>query len=101
MVAVLFQKPLHHLAASMRRKSQMPYPSVFLLFFQVCIDPVFFLIQIGIDIHLTDIVEQIKIKIFHAALFKLFFKGLLHLRHIGKIIPRKLCGKIKAVSLIF
>ena len=78
----------------MGREAQMTDSSILLLLHQILMDPVL-LIQIFIDIHLTYIVEQIEIKIGNPALFKLFLKDLLHLRHIGQIIPRELCSQIE------
>ena len=73
---------------------------ILLLFHQICIDTVFF-IQVGVDIHFTYIVEKIKIKIIHSALFKLFLENFLHLRHVGQVISGKFGCQIKAVARIF
>ena len=75
----------------------MTDPSVFLLLQQILADTVPG-IQIGVYIHLADIVKKIKIKIFYAAFFQLLFKNLLYLIHIGEIVSRKLIGQKKAVS---
>ena len=58
-------------------------------------------IQIIIDIHLTDIMEQIKIKVIRPHLFQLLFEYFLYLRHIGKIITGELISKIIAFPRIF
>ena len=70
--------------------------SVLLLLHQIIEDAVL-LIQISVNVHLADIVEQVKIKIRDPALFKLLLKDLLHLRHICKIIARKLRSQIELV----
>ena len=49
----------------MRGKSEMPDTAVFLLTDQIIISTVFFIIQVSINIHLADIVEQIEIKILY------------------------------------
>ena len=75
----------------MAGKAEMTDASFTLLFHQIIENPEF-RIQIFVDVHLTDIMEQIEIKVFHAGFFKLLFKYLLHFRHVGNIIPGKLCG---------
>ena len=92
-IAVSFQKTPDDFTASMRRKSKMSDSSVFLLLHQVSVYAVLF-IQIFVNIHFTDIMEQIEIKVFDAAFFKLFLEDFLNLRHIGKIIARKLRRQI-------
>ena len=62
--------------------------SVLLLLNEIVIGAIFFIIQILVNIHLADIVEQIEIKILHLAFFKLLLKNLFHFPEIGKIIPR-------------
>ena len=77
----------------------MPDPSGRFLLHQIFVNPVFF-IQIGIYVHLADVVEQIKIKVFHPAFFQLLFKDFLHLVHVGEVIARKLGRKVIALSRI-
>ena len=72
----------------------MPDPAVLLLFHQILEDAIL-RVQIGVDIHLADIVEQIEIKIIHAAFFQLLFKDLLDLAHIGKVVARELVRQIE------
>ena len=59
----------------------MPDPSVPLLLQQIVINPVF-LIQVSVNIHLTYVVEEVEIKIFHLTFFQLFLKDLFHFVHI-------------------
>ena len=53
-----------------------------LLLHQIVVDAVL-RVQVGVDVHLTDVVEEIEIKIVHPALFQLLLKNLLHLGHVG------------------
>ena len=46
-------------------------------------------IEVCINIHLADVVEQIKIKIVRLTFFQLFFKDLPGLSDIGKIVARE------------
>ena len=39
---------------------------VSLLLHQIAVDAIFLIIQIRIDIHLTDVVEQIEVEVLHA-----------------------------------
>ena len=78
----------------------MADPSVFLLLHQIFKNPIFF-VQIGVNIHLAYIVEQIKIKVGHTAFFKLTFKNGLDFVHVGQVISGKLCGEIVIFAGIF
>ena len=57
-------------------------------------------VEIGVDVHLADVVEQIKVEIGNAALFELFFKDGLHLVHVGKVVARKFGGQEIAFARI-
>ena len=57
-------------------------------------------IQVLIDIHLADIMEQVEIKIPSSCLLQLFFKNLLYFRHVGKVIAGELVCQIIAVPRI-
>ena len=83
----------------MSRKSKMLNTSVLLLLHEIVINSMFF-IQILVNIHLTYIMEQVKIKIIHLTFLKLFLKNLFHFRHISKVITRKFRRKIKGLSRI-
>ncbi len=76
-------------------KPKVADTAIFLLLHQVLVNPIR-LIQIRVNIHFTDIMEQVKIKIGNLAFLQLFLKNLFYLRHIGKVVPRKFCGKVKA-----
>ena len=71
-----------------------------LLLHEIGICTVFFLIEIGVDVHLAYVVEQIEIKVIHAALFELRFKDLLRLAHVGQIVPRKFTCEMKGRTRI-
>ena len=75
--------------------------SVLFLFDQITIGAVFFIIQISINIHLADIVEQIEIKMINLTFLKLLLKNLFCLSEISKIVSREFCRQIKLVSGIF
>ena len=68
-IAVSFQETLDHIQISMSGKSKMADAAIFFLFHQIGEDSIFFIIQISIDIHLPNIVEEIKIKIVYLAFF--------------------------------
>ena len=98
-LAIGVEETLHHVQISMGGKAQMPNSAGLFLLHQIFVNSVFF-IQIGVYIHLADVVEEVKIKVFHPAFFQLFFKDFLHLVHIGKIVARKLGRKVIALSRI-
>ena len=72
----------------------MTNPAGLLLLHQILENPVFF-VQIRVDIHLADVVEQIEIEIPHLTFFQLFFKDLAHFSHIGQIVSREFVRQIK------
>ena len=57
-------------------------------------------IQVGVDIHLAHIVEQIEIKVIHTAFLQLFFKDFFRLAHVAQTVARKLGGQVEAVARI-
>ena len=73
----------------------------FLHLFQIRNNAILRIIQVCIDVQLTDIVHQIEIKILHLTFFELFCKNFFYLRHIGKIIAGELRGKIEVFTRIF
>lgn len=75
-------------------------PPVFLLLHQIGVDTVLFVIQIGVDIHLADIVHKIEVKILHLQFLKLSLEYLLHLVPIRRVIAGELGRDIKAVPRI-
>ena len=70
------------------------------LFHQIIINAVF-RIKICIHVHLTDIVEHIKVKILYLTFFQLFLKNRFYSSHIPQIISRKLGSQIKTAAIIF
>ena len=67
---------------------------------QIVINAIF-LIQIGVDIHLTDVVEQVKIEIGNLTFFQLFFKNFFYFVHVRQVISREFIRKIKAFAGMF
>ena len=74
----------------------MPDAAVLLLLHQVVMDAVPG-VQVGVDVHLAHIVEEIEVKVVHLALFQLRFEDLLNFRHIGQVVAGKFVGDVKAV----
>ena len=70
-----------------------------LLLHQIIEDAVF-LIQIGVNVHLADVVEQIKVEILHPAFLQLLLKNLLHLVHVRQVIAWELGGQIEALPRV-
>ena len=79
----------------------MADPSVFFLFYQIRVDSVFLVVQIGVDIFLTDIVEEIEVKIVYLAFLQLFLKDLFYPGHIGKVIAGEFAGETEGFPGIF
>ena len=98
-VRVLIEKPLKHILLTVYGKTEVSYPAVFLLFFQVVIDAVR-VVEIGIYIDLAYIMEQIEVEMIDAAFFKLFRKYPSYFIYICEIVSGKFVGKKKAVSRI-
>ena len=68
--------------------------AVFLLLHQIVIDAVLG-VQVGVNVHLTHIVEQIEVEVVHLALLELLLEDLLHLGHVGQVIAREFVGNIE------
>ena len=81
-LAVGVQKPLQHRQVPVAGEAQVADTAAPLLLHQIVVDAVL-RVQVGVDVHLTDVVEEIEIKIVHPALFQLLLKNLLHLGHVG------------------
>ena len=77
--AIGIQKTLQDIHAAMAGEAQMTDPAVLFLLHQIAVDPVLLVIQVGVNIHFTDIVEEVKIEIVDAQLIQLTLKNLLHL----------------------
>ncbi len=91
------QEPLHDRKGAVDGKAQMADSAVLFLFHQVGEDAVLLVVQVGVDVHLAEVVKQVKIKVIHAALLELPFKNLLYLGHIGQIVSGELIREIEAV----
>ena len=96
---VLVQKPPDDGQGAVRGKAEMADAPVFLLLFQVGENAVA-LVQIGVDVHLADVVEEVEIEMVRAALFQLRFENLLHFVDVPEIVAGELGGEIKAVPRV-
>ena len=95
-LSISLQEALHDVIASMGGEAQVADAAIPFLLPQIVHNAVLF-VQIGVDIHLADVVEQVEIKIFHLAFFQLAREDFLYLRHVGQIIAREFAGQIKAL----
>ena len=77
-------------------ETQVTDAAVFLLLQQVVQNAVLG-IQVGVDVHLAHIVEQVKVKVVHPALLQLFLEDLLYLAHVAQIIAGEFVGQIELV----
>ena len=93
------QEALEHRHGPVTGEAQMADAAVSLLLQQVVQNAVLG-VQIGVDVHLTHIVEQVKVEVIHPALLQLLFKDLPHLSHVAQIIARELVGQVKCVPWI-
>ena len=73
------QETFQDIHAAVAGEAQMTDPAVLFLLHQIAVDPVLLVIQVGVNIHFTDIVEEVKIEIVDAQLIQLTLKNLLHL----------------------
>ena len=80
----------------MRGEAEMADTPLALLLHQIRMGTVLG-IKILLDIHLADIVKQIEIEVFDAALSELLFEDFLDLAHVAQVIAGKLGGKIEAL----
>ena len=77
--AIGVQEAFQHRQIAMAGKAQVPDAAVALLCHQIAVNMIFFIVQISVDIHFADIVEQVEIKVFHIQLFELGFKDFFYL----------------------
>ena len=63
----------------------MTNSTCFLLFQQIRHDSILG-IQVSVNVLFTDIMEEIKIKVFNLTFLQLFFKDFLNLSHIGEVV---------------
>ena len=89
-LSVGVKEAFQHIHTSMAGEAQMFDPPVSLLLHQIAVDTILFIIQIRVNVHLTDVMEEIEVKIFHLQLFQLPFEDLLHMPPVGRIISREL-----------
>lgn len=79
----------------------MADPPVFFLLYQIRKDSVFLVVQIGVDVFLIDIVEEIEVKIVYLAFFQLFLEDLFYQGHIRKVIAREFTGEVEGLPGVF
>ena len=96
LVAIGGQKALHHLIFAVGGKTEMTDASLGLLLQQIGNGVIGRVVQIGVDVLFIDVVQQVEVKIFGAALFELLLKDLLHMAEVGDVIAGELGGKTVA-----
>ena len=73
--------------------------AVFLLLHEIVVDAVL-RVEILLDVQLAHVVEQVEIKILHAAFLELLLKDLLDLRHVAEVVAGEFCGQIVALARV-
>ena len=68
--------------------------AVFLLGQQVVIGAVLG-VQVGVDVHLAHVVEQVEVEVLHLAFLQLLLENLLHLAHVGQVVAGELGGQVE------
>ena len=99
-LAVLFKETLDNSQTAVRGKTEMTDTPILLLLHEVGIGAVLFLVQIGVDIHFANIVEEIEIEIIDSALLQLLFENLFDPAEIGKVVPGEFTREIKTFARI-
>ena len=93
-LAVGLQEPLEHRHRPVAGEAQVADAAVLLLLHQVVIDAVLG-VQVGVDVHLAHVVEQVEVEVVHLALFELFLEDLLHLGHVGQVVAGEFVGNVE------
>ncbi len=83
--------------AAVGREAEMADAAVFFLFQQIVADSVF-RVEIGVDIPLVDIVEQVEVEVGRLAFLQLPLEDFFHLVHVGEVVAREFAGEIIALS---
>ncbi len=96
MVPVGLQEAAHHRHTAVGGEAQVPDAAVGFLGGKVSVDAVLG-IQVGIDVHFADIVEEVEVEIVHLALFQLGLEDLLHPAHVVQVVAWELGGQIEAL----
>ena len=86
------EEALQHRVGAVGGKAQMADAARGFLLHQIVVDAVLG-VEVGVDVHLADVVEEVEVKILDAALFQLFFKNGFHHVHVGKVVAGKLGGE--------
>ena len=99
-LAIGVQESFEHIQLSMAGKTQVLDAALVLLRHQVAVDAVFFIVQIGVDVHLAHVVEEVEVEVVHTQLFQLAGEDLPDLAPVGSVVAGELCGNIEPVSRI-
>ena len=55
-------------------------------------------VEIVIDVHFTDVMDEVEVEVLHPRLFELLLKDLLDLVHVGKVVAGELRSKVERVA---
>ena len=92
-LAVGFEEALKHIVMPVAGEAEVADAPIALLLDEVVVNAVL-RVEILLDVHLAHVVEQIKIKILHAALCELLLKNFADLGHIAEIVAGELGGEV-------
>ena len=54
-------------------------------------------VQVGVDVHLADVVKEVEIEVVHLAFFQLLVENFLYLVHVGQVVAGEFGGQVKAL----
>ena len=95
-IPVGLQEAAHHRHAAVGGEAQVLDAAIGLLGGEVGIDAVLG-VQVGVDVHFADIVEEVEVEVVHLALLQLLLEYLLHFAHVVQVVARELGGQIEAL----
>ena len=96
-VSKRIEEAVHGLKRAVHGKSEVTDFSCGLLCFQECHE---FRLYVVVDVQLADIVDKVKIEIIGLEFFHLAGEDFLHPAEVCRVISRKLCCEIEALSRI-
>ena len=94
------QEALQYRKLPVAGEAQVPDAAVSLLLHEIVIDAVPG-VQIGVDVHLAHVVEEIEVEVVHPALLQLLLEDLPHPGHVGQVVAGELVRQIEAVPGVF
>ena len=100
MIAVCIEEARENRQVPVAGEPEVPDASVLFLLHQITENAVLLIVEIGIDVHFTHIVEEIEVKIGNPQLLKLPLEDLLRLSPVGRVIPRELGRDMEALPRI-